>query len=101
MKATFEEVYKETELKETIDNIILSCESCNLPLVHVIIIQRSDKINEIQAICPGCGERTFVKKFKGRGFIGTYDDQFELQDIKYSSDNETNNILVELKNVKK
>lgn len=101
MQVPFDEVYTEKKSKEVIDDIILSCGSCNLRLVHVIIVQHSDGINEIQAICPRCGERTFVKRFTGRGLIGTYDDQFELQDIKYSSDNATNSILVELKNVKK
>lgn len=99
--AKFESDSKEIEKKEAIEDVIISCGSCRIDLVQFIIMSQTDTENHVQATCPRCGDTSFLKIIKGAGYIGSCREDMEIIDIKWETEDNINNILVELQNVKK
>lgn len=91
----------ERDKKDAIEDVIISCGSCQIDLVQFIIMQPTDEENHVQAVCPRCGDKSFLKIIKGKGYIGACRDDVEIVDIKWAAEGNINNILVELQNVKK
>lgn len=79
-------IFEDREAAEIIEDTILSCTACQIDLVQCIITKDSKRVTKVQAICPKCGDKTFIKKIKGLGYIGSCSDQYVVEDIKVIDD---------------
>ena len=50
----------------------LNCANCNAPLVEIMVTRPDEDINfKMQADCPHCGDKSFIKTFKGGFHYGS------------------------------
>ena len=75
------------------------CPTCKVELLKVVVVKESDKIHQIQALCPFCHQLTFITEVKGDIYLGTDDFMF-INNIDTTQDNNTFKYKVEVLNVK-
>ncbi len=69
-----------------LEHIILECSSCDAKLVDVWIIEETEEVHQIKAVCMDCGDGSFYKEVKGKFYIGCTSTS-RLQDIQTEDDN--------------
>lgn len=71
---TWQEAPKTLKGYSIINENKCTCRGCNKDLLKIVIVKTSNKIHQVQAICPFCKELTFVTEVKGDIYLGT--DEF-------------------------
>lgn len=61
---------KEKKGYKLLEEIKINCPNCSQPLLTIVKVKESDKINRIQAICPVCDEETYWETIEGEIYIG-------------------------------
>lgn len=66
-------------------HVFLECTNCDVSLVDVWIIEETDEVHKIKAVCMECGDGSFYKEVKGKFYIGCTPNS-RLHDIKTEED---------------